>query len=110
MSTTQTRRLTTTQWSHDLTLGFLVMGETPVALDCFLRTKLWFIYEDMAGHGRDPFVLRARRGGKKGEGGRGRGRGRGREGRGEKERGEKGRKGERRREDLISIHQRVVNG
>ena len=96
------------------------MGETPVALDCFLRTNLWFIFEDMAGHGRDPFVLRARRGGEKreregweekkerregrngerkgrgggGRGGRG-GRKRGREGRREKERGKKGRKGEK---------------
>lgn len=46
------------------------MGETPVALDCFLSTNLWFIFEDMAGHGRDPFVLGGRRGGEGGEEGR----------------------------------------
>ena len=85
------------------------MGETPVALDCFLRTNLWFIFEDIAGQGRDPFVLRARRGkekrerereGEEGEGEEGEGGGgrkRGREGRGEKERGKKEKKGERRR-------------
>ena len=68
------------------------MGETPVALDCFLRTNLWFIFEDMAGHGRDPFVLRVRRGEEKRErvGGKEGGKG------GEKRReGKKGRKGER---------------
>lgn len=62
------------------------MGETPVALDCFLSTNLWFIFEDMAGHGRDPFVLGGRRGGEGGEEGR-------REGKRERE--------ERGREDLI---------
>lgn len=76
------------------------MGETPVALDCFLSTNLWFIFEDMAGHGRDPFVL----GGRKGEGRREkrdrereRGWEEGKEGRkeGEREREERG------REDLI---------
>ena len=61
------------------------MGETPVALDCFLRTNLWFIFEDMAGHGRDPFVLRVRREEEKREG---------REGR----KGEREKKGERERE------------
>ena len=71
------------------------MGETPVALDCFLRTNLWFIFEDMAGHGRDPFVLRARRGGKKERVGEGEGEGEGGKG-GEKRR--EGKRGERERE------------
>jgi len=75
------------------------MGETPVALDCFLSTNLWFIFEDMAGHGRDPFVLGGKRGGgKEREGERkeiGRGWEEGREG--GREGGKEGRKeGERR--------------
>ena len=92
------------------------MGETPVALDCFLRTNLWFIFEDIAGQGRDPFVLRARREEEKREGkkrGRGRG-GRGRGGRGWEEKREeregrkgdreKGEKGREKEGDLMSIH------
>ena len=74
------------------------MGETPVALDCFLRTNLWFIFEDIAGQGRDPFVLRARRGEEKREGKK-RGRGRGRERKGRERVGGKegGKGGEKRR-------------
>ena len=43
------------------TLGSLVMGETPVALGCFLRTNLCFIFEEMAGQGREPLVLQKER-------------------------------------------------
>ena len=68
--------------SHDLTLGFLVMGDTPVALCCFFRINLWLILAEMAGQGREPFVLgkgkKRRRGmgrGKRKERGREEGRG-----------------------------------
>jgi len=49
--------MTVTLRSHDLTLGFLVMGDTPVALCCFFRINLWLILAEMAGQGREPFVL-----------------------------------------------------
>ena len=37
--------------------GSLVIGDTPVAFCCFLRTNLSPIFAEMAEHGRDPLVL-----------------------------------------------------
>ena len=63
--------------SHDLTLGFLVMGDTPVALCCFFRINLWLILAEMAGQGREPFVLgKGKKGGEEWREGGGRERGR----------------------------------
>ena len=41
----------------ELTEGSLVIGDTPVALCCFLSTNLSPIFGEMAGQGRDPLVL-----------------------------------------------------
>ena len=40
-----------------LTVGSLVIGDTPVALCCFLSTNLSPIFGEMAGQGREPLVL-----------------------------------------------------
>lgn len=42
---------------------FFWMGDTPVALCCFLRINLWLILGEMAEQGKEPFVLQGERGG-----------------------------------------------